>query len=280
MSDISALPGDIVDWLKGMQELEHIKFISEYPPQDKAVPLRQNTEAEGLERVDIKDSFSQNDDGVLLVNEYCRLALLRIRLAIHVPFAMGGRLCHDSFADVIDCLTFASDLQILNSGCGDIRADRDTDALVLDAFIEVSADFCPALASGLHFKSFLDKELLCGSHIRDASIHVTQADKELWNEAFVTGSYFGNQKTDRSFDLGFKPRFVSLYAVDCPPMSFDFDENKAYFYTAAAFDGGGSRGLEINNKGFKLLSGPSHEWGGARPRLNEPGYDYFYIAFK
>ncbi len=280
MSDISALPGDIVLWLNGREELEGIKFITEFPPDDKAVPLRKITVAVGLERVDIQDSFVENDSGVLTYNEYCREAKLKIRLAIHVPFALGGLKCHDSFADIVDCLTFASDLDILHSGCGDIRADRDTDALVLAAYIEIGADFCPAVSSSLNFKSFLNKELLCGSHIRDEGIHVTLENKAVWNEPFISGGYFGNGAPSRSFDLGFKPSLLAVYAMDCPPYRTDFQKGETDFYTACAVEEAGSLGAEIKARGFKILNGPGQGTEGSIPRLNEPGISYFYIAVK
>jgi hypothetical protein len=280
LSDISALPGDIVLWLSGKEELDGIKFITEFPPNDKAVPLRKITVAVGLERVDIKDSFTENDSGVLTFNAYCREAKLRIRLAIHVPFALGGEKCHDAFADIVDCLTFASDLDILHSGCGDIRADRDTDALVLAAYIEIGADFCPAASSSLNFKSFLNKDLLCGSHIRDEGIHVTPDDKAAWNEPFITGGYFGNGAPSRSFDLGFKPGYVTIFATDCPPYRADFQREEIEFFTACAAGEVGSLGAEIKARGFKILNGPGQGTEGAIPRLNEPGISYFYIAVK
>ena len=38
MSEISALPSSIVEWLEGREDLDYIKFLTEFPPIKKAVP--------------------------------------------------------------------------------------------------------------------------------------------------------------------------------------------------------------------------------------------------
>ena len=144
MSEISALPSNIVAWLKERSELSHIKFLTEFPAIKKAVPLKNTTVAVGIQSMEIVDSFTENDEGVLVENEYCRQAKIRLRLSIHAPYSSGGEACHDAFTDIIDCLTFASGLDILNSGCDGIVSDRDTDAFVLSAWATVNASLCPA----------------------------------------------------------------------------------------------------------------------------------------
>ncbi len=40
MNEISALPSNIVEWLKSRQELAEIRFLTEFPAVKKAVPLK------------------------------------------------------------------------------------------------------------------------------------------------------------------------------------------------------------------------------------------------
>ena len=274
MSEISAMPAEIVRWLGGQAQLAGIKFMTEYPPEPKAIPLKKVIVAVGIEQVKIEDSFAANDQGVLTENELCRLAAIQIKLAVHVPFALGGAKCHDVFTDIVDCLTFASDLNIAESGCGFIQADRDTDALVLNAWIKMSADFCPAVSSSVSFRSFLNKDLLCGSHITDGAIHVTQADKDLWNAPFSTGTYFGTDASSRMIETGFAPKFAAVFALQYPPSA------ASACYWGAASAAGGTQGIELANAGFKLLQGSAYEIGGCLPKLNEAGVSYFYLAVK
>ncbi len=278
MSEISALPAGIVEWLGTQDQLADITFITEFPPQPKAIPLKKVTVAAGIEHIKIHDSFTANDEGVLIENEYCRLAAIKIKLAIHVPFSLGGAKCHDVFTDIVDCLTFASDLNIVESGCGFIRADRDTDALVLDAMVVVRADFCPAVSSSVHFRSFLNKDLLCGSHITDNTIHVTPADKALWDAPFAVGTYFGNGAASYTVATGFAPRIAAVFATRYPVNTVDFMNNASSCYWGLAVSGNGTQGMELTNTGFKLLQGSAQEISGSLPRLNEAGLTYFYIA--
>ncbi|HZK38574.1 MAG TPA: hypothetical protein VFD23_00295 [Clostridia bacterium] len=280
MSEISALPADIVGWLGTQDPLADIQFITEFPPQAKAVPLEKVTVAAGIEHVKIRDSFTANDEGVLIENEYCRLAAIKIKLAIHVPFSLGGAKCHDVFTDIIDCLTFASDLNIVESGCGFIRADRNTDALVLDCLVVVTADFCPAVSSSVRFRSFLNKDLLCGSHITNNAIHVTPADKALWDAPFAVGTYFGNGAANQTVVVGFAPKIAAVFAAQYPANTVDFINSGSLAYWGFAVGGSGTQGIELTNTGFKLLPGSSQGVCGSRPRLNETGLTYFYIAVK
>lgn len=280
LSEISALPQGIVEWLGTQEALSGIQFITEFPPVPKAIPLKKVIVAVGLEDVKIQDSFTANDQGVLTKNEYCRLAAIRTQLAIHVPFSQGGAKCHDVFTDIIDCLTFASDLNIVESGCGYIQADRDTDAFVLSAWIMMTANFCPAASSSVSFQSFLNKDLLCGSHITNTAIHVTQADKNLWNAPFSTGTYMGTNASSRTIEVSFAPKLVSVFAVQYPPVVMNAGGNGSGCYWGMASAGGGSQGIELTASGFKLLQGSAYAVGGCLPKLNEAGVSYVYLAVK
>ena len=138
MSTISVLPSQIANWLSEQTRLSGIRFITEYPAVKKEIPLKRVTVAVGIGEMDIVDSFTANDEGVLVKNEYCRLANIKVKLAIHVPYSKGGATCHDVLTTIIDCLTFDTDLNVVESGCSGIKADRDTDAFVLDAYILLS----------------------------------------------------------------------------------------------------------------------------------------------
>ena len=75
MSTISVLPSQIANWLSEQTRLSGIRFITEYPAvKKKRYPLKRVTVAVGIGEMEIVDSFTANDEGVLVKNEYCRLA--------------------------------------------------------------------------------------------------------------------------------------------------------------------------------------------------------------
>lgn len=276
MDSIVSLPQRIVDWLSSQSDMSDIKFFVEYPPVNKAVPLRRTIVAVGIENIEIVDKFVANDDGVLERQEYCRLAKIKANLSICVPFSMGGQTCHDIFTRIANALTFRTNLNILESGCVEIKSDRDTDALVMTGWFLMEADFCPAESTDENFASFLDKELLCGSHIRNDSIHVTQEDKLKWNEQFVTGLYFGDGESSQTVPLGFRPSFVIVFVPGFPAVRVNFTSSTAKTYLALALSDS-TMGITTTTNGFKTQSGTV---GGATLALNELGVSYNYIAFR
>ena len=277
MDSIVSLPNRIVEWLSGQDDMKDLSFFVEYPPVNKAVPLRRAIVAVGIESIDMEDKFVAGDDGIPERQEYCRLAKIKANLSICVPFSKGGQTCHDIFTRIADALTFRTNLNIASSGCTKIQSDRDTDALVMDGWFLMNADFCPAKSTDENFASFLDKELICGSHVRDTAIHVTEDDKAKWNTPFVAGFYFGTGSGSKTVTLGFKPSIVLLTAASAPPVSINFGNSTAKSYLAFANPDYGSLGLAITSTGFKLTSPTS---GAVTAQLNEIGTSYMYIAFK
>lgn len=279
MSEISALPANIVDWLKSREELKYIRFLTEYPAIKKAVPLKYTTAAVGIESMEIVDSFEENDEGVLVENEYCRQAKIRLRLSIHAPFSQGGEACHDAFTDIIDCLTFASGLDIITSGCNGVVSDRDTDAFVLSAWAMVNASLCPASGSSLDFPSFINKELLCGSHINNSEVHLSATEKQFLGQPFVTGTYFGTGAASRSISLGFEPSVVIVTASGYPLIYANHAADMNYSYSGIGLRNGSSMGVEVTKSGFKIFESDDAVKGTV-PRTNEGGTTFFYMAFR
>lgn len=275
MDSIVSLPERIVDWLSLQEDMADIKFFVEFPPVKKAVPLRSPIVAVGIDTINIEDKFVENDDGVLERQEYCRLAKIKASLSICVPFSYGGQACHDIFTRIADALTFRTNLNVAESGCESIESDHDTDALVMKGWMLMEADFCPAESTDENYASFLDKELLCGSHIRNSVIHVTENDKEKWNEQFVSGTYMGSGGT-KTVTVGFRPSLVFVFVGGMPMVSANFTNStiKTYFAVSAQ---SGLQGIEITSTGFKA-SNPAN--GSVTSSMNEAGMMYSYIAFK
>ncbi len=273
MDKIVTLPQKIVDWLSIQPEVSDITFFTEFPPVLKSVPLKKAIVAVGIEQLSIVDKFVANDEGVLEKQEYCRTANIKTRLSICVPYSYGGSACHDYFTKIIDALTFRTDLNIEESGCDEIESDRDTSALVCHGWFEIVADFCPAQSVDENFTSFLDKEFVCGSHIRDTEIHVTPQDKETWNNPIVTGMYMGTGASSFSLTFDFTPTLVLVFQSDIPLAQYD--PNSAITKATSAIATGGycSKGIELTSNGFRVNNN-------SPAVMNQLGTSYGYIVFK
>lgn len=280
MSEISALPSGIVEWLKSREELSGIIFLTEFPAIKKAVPLKHTTVAVGINGMEIVDAFAENDEGILEREEFCRTAKITLRLSIHAPFSAGGSACHEAFANIIDCLTFESSLNILTSGCDDIISDRDTDAFVLRAWLKVEANLCPAATSSLPLPSFFSKDLLCGSHIRDENIHLSIDQQEFLGTPIVCTSYFGTGESSRECVLGYRPRFVFVARSGLPISDYSRDSGLNIVTSAVGGSMGTSLGIELTNNGFRIQNSSEYEDLGYRISLNSLGVSYIVFAIK
>lgn len=279
-STISTMPQSIVSWLKKISDLKHITFMTEYPPQAKAVPLRNSIVSVGLAEVKITDLFHENEDGELIRDEYCRQADIHIVLGIHVPDSLGGSTCHDVFSKIVDYMTFSSDLNIISSTCGHVTSDRNTESLVMDADIHIGAEFCPADETGLNFNSFASKTFFCKNHIEDTVLHLNDGERDKWNNPYVVGAYMGNGASSRTITLGFSPKFVFAYASGAGAYAIDFEKQSARMYFGYATQGNNSSAVECTTNGFRVHNGTSYESGNVSPILNEIGYSYVYYAVK
>lgn len=280
-SSISGMPQSIVNWLKRINDLKYITFMTEYPPHAKAVPLRNSIVSVGLAEVSITDIFRENENGEMVRDEYCRQADIHIVLGIHVPDALGGSTCHEVFSKVVDYLTFSSDLNIISSTCGHVTSDRNTESLVMNADLHIAAEFCPADETGLNFQSFASKTFFCKSHMDDSLIHVSEADRNRWETPCVTGTYIGSGNSSRTISLGFHPKFVITFALGYSPVGIDFEKSSgtAYFGYSVT-DTHGSNGVESTTNGFKVYNGNTYKVDNVTPMLNSTGCTYFYFAVK
>ncbi len=277
---ISAMPKEIAEWLNSQSDIfSDILFVTEFPPVPKATPLHRTVVSVGLEKVTITDLFKENSEGELVPDEYCRMADIRIRFSVYVPYSFGGTACHEAFTRVVDCLNFKSDLNLKESGCGSITADRETDAFVLKSWVDIEAEFCPADSSEIQYESFLPKTFFCQSHLNDSSIHVTTDEKEKWNSSITIGSYFGTDASSRSIKLGFQPKAV-LVAAASLPLVYSDTSNASHCMSAIATQNSSSAGLEITSDGFKIIQGTSQNYANTYTRLNKLNVNYIYIALK
>lgn len=277
MDSIVSLPANIVAWLSDRSQLSDINFFTEFPPINKAVPLKQAIVAVGIKELKISDKFVENGDGVLERQEYCRTADILARLSICVPYSYGGSACHDIFTRIIDELTFNTDLNITESACEETQSDRNTSALVLNGTFSVKADFCPAEVVDSNYFSFLDKDFFCGSHLRDESIHVTAEEKEKWDSPFAVGFYFGNGENSKTLSLDFEPKLVLVFCNGTSPVEVDFDTRKIIPQFAIGTSSYNSQGITVLSGGFKVQK---MTFGNSTAKLNEAGIMYGYAAMK
>lgn len=116
-------------------------------------------------------------------------------------------------------------------------------------------------------------------HTANGGIHVTAAEKQLWNAPFVPGSYTGDGTASRTVALGFTPRVVLAAAAGCSPIGANTNAEvliRSGFATAL----GGTKGIEITQNGFIVKNAAYMPPDGETPKLNVNGTVYVYLAVK
>ncbi len=280
IDSISAMPAEIAAWLSDQTDtFTDVTFLTEFPAIPKATPLRQTIVAIGLDHVRISDFFTENSEGEQIPEEYCRLAKVRIRVSIHVPYSAGGTACHVAFTKIVDCLNFKSDFNISESGCESIGADRDTDAFVMKSWIDIQAQFCPAESAAVQYAAFMPKTLFCRSHLDNSDIHVTTQDKEHWNSPLEVGFYTGTEQGTRTIDLGYHPKLVLVFPAVYPPVfNLSSDNSRLICLCGMAGRTLSSSGIQLTNNGFKLTQTEDTGVGNTLTKLNWESADYIYCA--
>lgn len=119
-------------------------------------------------------------------------------------------------------------------------------------------------------------------HFEDSAIHVTQAEKNSWNNkanGYVMGSYIGNGAS-QTVSLGFNPSFGFVFAVDMPMVQYSYAGNVNGYYSGFYTKNGCSYGLTKVNNGFTVKYVSGNSMGIDKSLLNENGRTYLYVMFK
>ena len=116
-------------------------------------------------------------------------------------------------------------------------------------------------------------------HTANGAIHVTAAEKQLWNAPFVLGSYTGDGTTPRTVILGFTPRAVLAAAVNASPIGTTANA-EVLIRSGLATSLGGSKGIEVTQNGFIVKTSSYMAPDGETPKLNVSGTVYVYLAVK
>ncbi|MEG0978418.1 MAG: hypothetical protein RR911_05810 [Oscillospiraceae bacterium] len=117
---------------------------------------------------------------------------------------------------------------------------------------------------------------ILGTHTADKDIHMTAAERTLWNTQCVTGMYFGSGAAQVTVTLGFQPKALFI---------FPYNKSLGNIGTAGSYSAIGTKnmsslGLEVTATGFKVSHGTPYAVDGIAPKLNELDIDYGYIAIK
>ncbi len=118
------------------------------------------------------------------------------------------------------------------------------------------------------------------AHLANASVHITQEERQSWNNAIITGSYQGNELNGRTVELGFAPRAVFVcVGSSASPLSFTLNGELKLRMGFAAQEGE-SKGVKLTQSGFTVYNMSAVPPDGETLKLNSSGFLYNYIAVR
>ena len=93
------------------------------------------------------------------------------------------------------------------------------------------------------------------------------------------GSYSGNGTSPRQITVGFKPKFLLVYAVGQPLIYYDWNYRTADLYSGVATENGASMGITLSDTGFSVENVEDSVIG-VGPILNQTGKTYAWMALR
>lgn len=122
---------------------------------------------------------------------------------------------------------------------------------------------------------------LLTTHFGDSVKHLTDSDRTMLSQAFVTNTYYGNGQAQQEISLPFEPRMVFVCYPNRPVLYYRssgayYDSN---FGIVTAL--GGTAGLSLNKAKLTVSQDQSNPAaGGIKTALNTSGSVYIYVAFR
>lgn len=113
-------------------------------------------------------------------------------------------------------------------------------------------------------------------------MHITDEEREKWNNYIYSGVYFGNGETSRliTLDVPFTPSAVFIFADSVTPTILQGE--RECVYTAYATQNGSTLGVELKNdyKTLSLVQSTVPVLDNEYLCLNENGTAYCYVCFR
>ncbi|MEM1484363.1 hypothetical protein V6615_05720 [Oscillospiraceae bacterium PP1C4] len=119
-----------------------------------------------------------------------------------------------------------------------------------------------------------------GAHIASTAEHVSATERSGWNNAMpVIGTYTGSGQPERLIELGFRPSFGIVFAINKNIVQTVGTTGNMAVFSAFISAQGCSQGAIVEEVGFRVLSVAPVMFNRIA-MLNEANVPYVYIMFR
>lgn len=160
-----------------------------------------------------------------------------------------------------------------------MSSSNKTENLQLNSWIESDV---PKRADFNYDNEIIDRTI--SEHTSDAISHITQDERECWNNYLHMGMYFGNGTPTRIVETNcpFEASFGIIFANNRPVSVTKFNDARDYNYVGfiSALSNGLGVALEEDNRNISVNQTPTPLISGEHAYFNETGMAYTYVLFR
>ena len=121
-----------------------------------------------------------------------------------------------------------------------------------------------------------------GEHIEDMSMHLSNYDREVFDQPYILMSYAGNGNVSRDITIteDFEPSWGMIFRISYTPSIVDIDNNTDYNYFGVFTKNGSCAGLSLSGNTLTVSQASIPVFGSELKSYNENGAAYMVLAFR
>ena len=119
-------------------------------------------------------------------------------------------------------------------------------------------------------------------HAADLQAHMSEEDREKFENPYYIGVYYGNGESIRTISTGcsFEPALAIVFCIDSPVQQTDFSGGFSYCYFGMAAKRGGTAGVMLSGTDIVVDSSTAAVAEAEYTRMNEIGETYLYFLVR
>ena len=160
-----------------------------------------------------------------------------------------------------------------------MSSTNKTEKLGLNSWIESDT---PKRADFNYDNEVIDRAV--SEHTENTEIHITQDERECWNNNMHIGMYYGNGATSRviNTECPFDISFGIIFANNRPVAVTKFTDARDYNYLGFISEFCNSLGIALkeNKRSFSVTQSSTPAVSGEHTYFNESGLAYAYVLFR
>lgn len=120
-----------------------------------------------------------------------------------------------------------------------------------------------------------------GIHMNSTEKHITNAEREKWNNVYTVFTYLGNGSANRTvnIDCSFNPTWGIIFAANKVPSVTDFNNTSDYNYFGIVSQRGSMPGIALSGRQLTVSQAVSPIFGSEYKSYNDAGTTYVCIMF-